>query len=483
MPTIPFNNTYVQLPASFYSKLSPAEVPAPQLVRLNAVLAAKLSIDADWLQSPEGVAVLSGNAVADGSEPLAQAYAGHQFGGYNPQLGDGRAILLGEIIGTDTCRYDMQLKGSGRTPYSRGGDGKAALGPVLREYILSESMAALGVPTTRALAAVTTGETVVRQDGPVPGAVFTRIAASHMRVGTFQFIAAKKDTNELRLLADYAIQRHFPKALTAEAPYVEFLNLVMRGQADLIAHWMSLGFIHGVMNTDNTAISGETIDYGPCAFMDNFHPQCVFSSIDVNARYSWGNQPSIAHWNLTRFAETLLPLLDEDTEPAIALAQATLDGFQGYFSQQYMARFRAKFGLPESAPDALIQDGLSLLANQQVDFTRFFRQLTLVAGGADEEELAAQFTDPASFKIWFGEWLRAVAGSPNVGQMQSANPLRIPRNHQVERAIQAAYQGDFSVFHQLVDALADPYSEHQSYREFERAPSAEERVHETFCGT
>lgn len=483
MPEIHFDNTYSQLPDSFYTKLSPAQVPAPKLVRLNSELAAKLSIDASWLKSAEGVAVLSGNTIADGSEPLAQVYAGHQFGGYNPQLGDGRAILLGETIGTDGQRYDIQLKGSGRTPYSRGGDGKAALGPVLREYILSESMAALGVPTTRALAAVITGETVVRQDGPLAGAIFTRIASSHIRVGTFQYIAAQKNLVELRTLADHTLQRHFPKALESETPYIAFLNQVIIAQADLIAHWMSLGFIHGVMNTDNTAISGETIDYGPCAFMDNFHPQCVFSSIDAKARYSWGNQPSIAHWNLTRFAETLLPLLADDTEQAIAIAQTSLDTFQEYFSKQYMERFRAKFGLPDTAPDSIIQDGLSLIANQQVDFTHFFRRLTQAANGGNKAELYELFTDSESFESWFSEWVIATTQSRNLEGMQNSNPIRIPRNHLVEQAIQAAYKNDFDPFNRLVDALATPFTEQEEYADLERAPQADEIVHETFCGT
>ncbi|MEO1857627.1 MAG: protein adenylyltransferase SelO, partial [Rubritalea sp.] len=423
MPIIQFDNTYAQLPESFYSKLSPAQVPAPKLVRVNSDLAAKLSIDAYWLQSPEGLAIFSGNATAEGSEPLAQAYAGHQFGGYNPQLGDGRAILLGEVTGTDSRRYDIQLKGSGRTPYSRGGDGKAALGPVIREYILSEAMAALGVPTTRALAAVSTGETVVRQEGPLPGAVFTRVASSHIRVGTFQYIAARKDISELRALADHTIQRHYPSALESETPYIEFLNQVITAQADLIAHWMSFGFIHGVMNTDNTAISGETIDYGPCAFMDDFHPQCVFSSIDANARYSWGNQPNIALWNLTRFAETLLPLLADETEQATTIAQTALESFQEYFATLYMRHFRAKFGLPDTAADSLVQDGLSLLANQQIDFTLFFRKLTQVANGATKGDWLSLFTNQAEASDWFTGWETETTSAMKLEKMRTVNPI------------------------------------------------------------
>ena len=310
---IRFDNTYAELPERFYVKQDPARVPAPKLIGINSKLAEELSIDPHWLESPEGVAMLAGNFIPDGAEPLAQAYAGHQFGGFVPQLGDGRAILLGEVNDKSNTRRDIQLKGSGRTPFSRGGDGKAALGPVIREYIVSEAMAALGVPTTRALGAVTTGESVLRQEGSLPGAVFTRVASSHIRVGTFQYFAAQKDTDSVRILADYAIARHYPSCLaTADpaAPYKAFLKCVVTAQAELIAQWMSLGFIHGVMNTDNTAISGETIDYGPCAFIDAFHPQCVFSSIDRQARYSWENQPNMALWNLSRLAETLLPLLD-----------------------------------------------------------------------------------------------------------------------------------------------------------------------------
>lgn len=483
MPAINFDNTYAKLPETFYTKLSPAQVAEPKLVRLNVELAETLSIDPEWLASPDGISVLSGNTIAEGSEPLAQAYAGHQFGGYNPQLGDGRAILLGEVIGTDSKRYDIQLKGSGRTPYSRGGDGKAALGPVIREYILSEAMAALGVRTTRALAAVTSGETVVRQDGPLDGAIFTRVASSHIRVGTFEFIAAKKNTADLRALADHTIQRHFPEALETDNPYISLLNHVITAQADLVAHWMSLGFIHGVMNTDNTAVSGETIDYGPCAFVDDFHPQCVFSSIDTKARYSWGNQPSIALWNLTRFAETLLPLFAENIEDAITIAESSLDTFQQYFSTQYMSRFRAKFGLPDSAPDDLVQDALSLLANQQVDFTLFFRQLTLVANGASKDKLLNLFADSSSLELWLNQWNKTTGQHIHLSKMKAANPILIPRNHRVEQAIQAAYDGDFSPFHRLVDALDNPYVEQDQYSDLEIPPLPEEVVRETFCGT
>ena len=392
-----FDNTYAQLPERFFARQQPARVPEPALVRLNLGLAAKLSLDTDWLQSADGVAMLAGNAMPEGAEPIAQAYAGHQFGGFVSQLGDGRAILLGEVVDTDGARRDLQLKGSGRTPFSRGGDGKAALGPVIREYIVSEAMAALGVPTTRALAAVTTGERIVRPDGLLPGAVFTRVAASHIRVGTFEYFRARNDVDALRLLADHAMARHYPDAAHAPHPYVALLESVATAQADLIAQWMSLGFIHGVMNTDNTAISGETIDYGPCAFMDAFHPRCVYSSIDSGGRYAWGSQPDIGLWNVTRFAETLLPLLSEDQSEAIRIAEAALSGYPGRFRSQYVARFRAKLGLPPEAPVELIEECLDLLAVQEVDFTLFFRHLTRVAGGGDPASACGDVFQPRAF--------------------------------------------------------------------------------------
>ena len=480
---ISFDNTYAKLPERFFAKQEPARVPEPTLVRLNRELAARLSIDTDWLESPEGVATLAGNAIPEGAEPIAQAYAGHQFGGFSPQLGDGRAILLGEVIDTDGARYDLQLKGSGRTYFSRGGDGKSALGPVLREYIVSEAMAALGVPTTRALAAVTTGEKVMRQEGPLLGAVFTRVAASHIRVGTFQYFLARNDTDALRLLADHAIARHYPDAAEAPAPYVALLESVAAAQADLIAQWMSLSFIHGVMNTDNTAISGETLDYGPCAFMDTFHSRCVFSSIDSGARYAWGNQPDIALWNLTRFAETLLPLLSEDLGTSTKLAEAALARYPEQFGGQYNARFRAKFGLPPEASVELIAECLDLLAAQEVDFTLFFRHLTRVAGGEDPERLATMFTSRGPFEEWFANWRREADPTQHLADMRAANPILIPRNHRVEQAIQSAYAGDFAPFHRLVDALAAPYAEQVDYADLETPPRPEEIVHETSCGT
>ena len=480
---ISFDNTYAKLPERFFVKQEPTRVPEAKLIRFNRELAAKLSIDADWLESADGVAMLAGNTIPEGAEPIAQAYAGHQFGGFSPQLGDGRAILLGEVIDTDGARYDLQLKGSGRTPFSRGGDGKSALGPVLREYIVSEAMAALGVPTTRALAAVTTGERVMRQEGPLLGAVFARVAASHIRVGTFQYFLARNDIDALRLLAEHVIARHYSAADDAPDPCVALLESVSAVQADLIAQWMSLGFIHGVMNTDNTAISGETIDYGPCAFMDAFHAQSVFSSIDSGARYAWGNQSDIGLWNLTRFAETLLPLLSEDPSKATKIAEAALSVYPERFGGQYIARFRAKFGLPREAPVDLIKECLDLLDTQAVDFTLFFRQLTRIAGGEDSQTLTAMFCSSERFKKWFAKWRREADPAKHLADMRAANPILIPRNHRVEQAIQSAYAGDFSQFHRLVDALAAPYADQAEYADLETPPRPEEIVHETFCGT
>ena len=481
--TIPFDNTYAQLPERFFAKQAPAHVPEPKLIRINRELAAKLSIDPDWLESAEGIDMLAGNSIAEGSEPIAQAYAGHQFGGFSAQLGDGRAILLGEIIDTDDARQDLQLKGSGRTIFSRGGDGKSALGPVIREYIVSEAMAALGVPTTRALAAVTTGEMVMRQEGPLPGGVFTRVAASHIRVGTFQYFLARNDVDALRTLADYTINRHYPDAAVLDNRYTALLDSAIAAQAKLIAHWMSLGFIHGVMNTDNTAISGETIDYGPCAFMDEFHPQKKFSSIDTGGRYAWGNQGDIGLWNLTRFAETLLPLISDDSEKAIGIAEASLDRFTDLFSTEYVTRFRAKIGISPEAPIPLIQEVLDLFASQKVDFTLFFRHLTKVAAGDPPETLTALFSDKAPFEQWLAKWHSEPAPANRLAEMQASNPILIPRNHRVEQAIQGAYRNDFSLFDRLVKAIANPYSEQSEYAGLETPPLPEEIVCETFCGT
>jgi len=481
---IPFDNTYAKLPAEFYAVQTPTAVDAPELIRVNHTLAEDLGMDPTWLESDAGVEVLAGNAVPEGAAPISQAYAGHQFAHFVPQLGDGRAILLGEVVTAKGHRYDIQLKGAGPTPWSRRGDGRSALGPVLREYIVSEAMHALGVPTTRALAAVTTGERVFR-DEMQAGGVFTRVASSHLRVGTFQYFAAREDTDALRILADYAIQRHYPVAAEAENPFVALLDAVIAAQSRLIPQWLGLGFIHGVMNTDNCAISGETIDYGPCAFMEEFHPQCVYSSIDQQGRYAWGNQPQIAQWNLTRFAETLLPLIDDDKDAAIKQAEESLAAFPTAFHRGYLDHFAAKLGLPrdqEGTPD-FIKTTLEKLGPQHVDFSLFFRHLTRVAAGEDAVDLVALWASETAARSWLEDWRELADSDARLEDMRAHNPVLIPRNHQVERAIQAGYRNDFAPFHRLVEALANPFAENSDYADLEAAAPPEERVTETFCGT
>lgn len=488
---IPFDNSYARLPEGFFARVEPVPVRAPRLIRLNAPLARELGLDPELLSSPEGVAVLAGREIAEGSEPLAAAYAGHQFGSFVPQLGDGRAVLLGEVVDRNGRRRDIQLKGSGRTPFSRGGDGRAALGPVLREYVVSEAMAAMGVPTTRALAAVATGEQVLRED-VLPGAVLTRVAESHIRVGTFQFFAVRRDAEALKRLADHAIVRHDPAAAEAPNPYAALLRGVTERQARLVARWMSLGFIHGVMNTDNMTISGETIDYGPCAFMDAYHPETVFSSIDRFGRYAYANQPGIALWNLARLAECLLPLFDPDGDAAVAIAQDVLGAFERVHAEAHLASFRAKLGLvsEEDGDRASAEDLLNRMAATGTDFTLFFRRLSNAAGDADETRaLRDLFSDPAAFDAWAEIWLARLARDPQTVEqrraaMKRANPARIPRNHRIEEAIAAAVErDDFAPFHALVDALADPFSDDPALAAYESPPRTEERVLQTFCGT
>jgi uncharacterized protein YdiU (UPF0061 family) len=440
------------------------------------------------------VEILAGNLVAEGSEPLAMAYAGHQFGHFVPRLGDGRANLLGEVLGRDGVRYDIQLKGSGPTPFSRGGDGRAALGPVLREYIVSEAMAALGLPTTRALAAVTTGERV-RRDTLLPGAVFTRVAASHLRVGTFQYFAAQGDTDGTRTLADYAIARHYPEAAQAEHPYRALLDGVVARQARLIAQWMLLGFIHGVMNTDNTSISGETIDYGPCAFMEAYDPAKVFSSIDHYGRYSYGNQPSAAHWNLARLAEALLPVLEQeagDGEAALASAKESLTAFGLQFEAARSAGLRRKLGLfTEREGDALLgQDLLTRMAANRADFTLTFRRLCDAAAGPEGDEgVRALFADPSAYDSWAVGWRRRLEEEAGPRQaraaaMRMANPAFIPRNHMVEAALNAAMERqDFQPFEELVDVVSRPYEDRPGLERYATPARPEECVRQTFCGT
>jgi uncharacterized protein YdiU (UPF0061 family) len=489
-----FANTYARLPERFYARINPTPVAAPSLVKLNRELARKLGLDPDELASPQGVEILAGNRVAEGSEPLAEAYAGHQFGHFVPQLGDGRANLLGEVLGRDGVRYDIQLKGSGRTPFSRGGDGRAALGPVLREYIVSEAMAALGVPTTRALAAVTTGERVLR-DTVLPGAVFTRVAASHLRVGTFQYFAARGDTEAIRILADYAIARHYPEAAQAKHPYRALLDGVIGRHARLVPQWLLLGFIHGVMNTDNTSISGETIDYGPCAFMEAYDPAKVFSSIDHQGRYAYGNQPRAAHWNLARLAEALLPLLQEEQgseEAALASAQEALAAFAPQFEAALAAGLGRKLGFltERDGDDSLAQDLLGRMAANQADFTLTFRRLCTAAIGPEGDEgVRTLFADPSAYDAWAAQWRRRLEEEPGSQQeraaaMRKANPAFIPRNHMVEEALDAAVERqDFQPFEQLLDVGSRPYEDRPELERYVTPARPEQCVSQTFCGT
>ncbi len=488
---IPFDNSYARLPERFYAHVNPTPVAAPHLIRINAGLAERLGIDAGELASPEGVEVLAGNRVPQGADPVALAYAGHQFGGFSPQLGDGRALLLGEVVGRDGMRRDIQLKGSGPTPFSRRGDGRAALGPVLREYLVSEAMAALGVPTTRALAAVTTGQAVIRER-PLPGAVLTRIGASHIRVGTFQYFAAQGDLEALRLLADYAIARHDPEAAAAAQPHRALLDGVIGRQADLVAQWMLIGFIHGVMNTDNTAISGETIDYGPCAFMDAYDPATVFSSIDHAGRYAFGNQPRIAHWNLTRLAEAMLPLLDTDETAAMTSAKEALSAFSPRFEAAYLGGLRRKAGLlTEREGDAdLLQDLLTLMAANGADFTLTFRGLCAAAAGPEgDAAVRALFEDGGAYDGWAARWRERLAAEPSdpaarAGAMRAVNPAVIPRNYLVEAALEAALErGDLGPFEELLAALEHPYEDRPRFERYAAKPGQPERAYRTFCGT
>lgn len=477
-----FDHSYTKLPSTFYTKQELKPVRAPGMVVLNDALAASLGLRAEALQSEEGVAVLAGNRVPEGAEPLAQAYAGHQFGHFT-MLGDGRAILLGEQITPTGERMDIQLKGPGRTPYSRGGDGRAALGPMLREYIISEAMHALGIPTTRSLAVVSTGQSVIREE-ELQGAILTRIAASHLRVGTFQYAAQFGSEGDLRALADYAMERHYPEAATADEPYLALLRAVIRRQAALITKWMMVGFIHGVMNTDNMTISGETIDYGPCAFMDAYDPATVFSSIDRQGRYAYGNQPPIAAWNLARFAEALLPLLHQEEDEAIKLAEGAIAEFPELYRGHWLTGMRAKLGLlgEEAKDEALAEDLLQLMQAHHADYTNTFRALTL---GKPEDTV---LHGSAKFNDWLARWQgRRERQGATMEQaqelMRRSNPAVIPRNHRVEEALAAAEDGDLSVMQRLLEALADPYSLTPGQEAYCTVPAKTDRPYRTYCGT
>ncbi len=488
---VPFNNSYARLPDRFFARVEPSSAQTPRLIRVNRHLALDLNLDPDWLQSPEGIALLTGKVIAPGSEPIATAYAGHQFGNFVPQLGDGRAILLGEVVDKSGKRRDLQLKGSGRTPFSRGGDGKAALGPVMREYIVSEAMAAMGIPTTRALSAATTGEMVVRETF-LPGAILARVASSHIRVGTFQFFAARGDKDGIRLLADHVIDRHYPEAAEAEKPYRTLLDSVIAAQANLIARWLLVGFIHGVMNTDNMSVAGETIDYGPCAFLDAYDPAAVFSSIDAHGRYAYANQPKIGLWNLTRFAETLIPLLNENQDAAVAEAEEALSAFPPLFQVAYERGIREKLGLSsEREGDAALSRGiLDLLAQNQVDFTLFFRRLANdQEEGRPNTDIRDLFIDPTTYDRWASGMARtSCARSAERRSAQNHDGRRqpglYPRNHRIEAAIQAAVaREDFAPFHELVHLLSRPFDDQPAFSHYAEPPQEDERVLETFCGT
>jgi uncharacterized protein YdiU (UPF0061 family) len=490
-PQFAFDNSYARLPEQFYARVRPTPVAEPGLLRLNRPVAEQLGLDADALSTPAGAAIFAGNLIPDGAEPIAMAYAGHQYAQFVPSLGDGRAILLGELIDRDGVRRDIHLKGAGRTPFSRMGDGRAVLGPVLREYVLGEAMAALGIPTTRALAMVATGEEVYRERIEI-GAVLVRVAAGHVRVGTFEYFARRGDAEAVKALADYVIQRHDPDCADADQPYQALLEQVVRRQAELIARWMLVGFIHGVMNTDNVAISGETIDYGPCAFMDAFHPQTVYSSIDRFGRYAWDQQPRIGYWNLTQLANCLLPLLADDEEEAKQRARAALDTYGKAFEAVYYGGLRAKLGLLDAraGDDDLALDLLGRMAAQQADFTNTFRALAEVAADdpATDAPVRAQFADPSAFDQWAVQWRERLAAQAQPDRerqaaMRAVSPAYIPRNHRVQQAIDAANDGDLGPLDRLLAVVSRPYEDQPEQTEYRQPPRPDEVVERTFCGT
>jgi serine/tyrosine/threonine adenylyltransferase len=497
MPTLPssdrfgfaFDNSYARDLEGFYVEWQGAAAPEPEILRLNKGLAIELGLNPAVLHTAEGAAILAGASTPVGASPLAMAYAGHQFGGFSPQLGDGRALLLGEVIDQNGNRRDIHLKGSGRTPFSRGGDGKAVLGPVLREYLMGEAMFALGIPTTRALAATATGAAVPRDGGLQAGAVLARVAASHLRVGTFQFFAARGEMDKLRQLTHYAIARHDPDLMGEPGNALLFLRAVIARQAKLIAQWMSVGFIHGVMNTDNMTISGETIDYGPCAFMDQYDPATVFSSIDRQGRYAYGNQPGIARWNLARLAETLLDFLDPEEDASIRIATTEVDAFGTIYEAEWLALMRAKLGLTTQAEGdlALAQGFLAAMAGQAADFTNSFRALADVLRG-DAGALRAEFTDPETAQNWQEAWQARLETEPmqateRAAAMDAVNPLYIPRNHRVEAALEAAGKGDMAPFETLLAVLSDPFTKRDGLAAYAQPAPESFGKYYTFCGT
>jgi serine/tyrosine/threonine adenylyltransferase len=488
-PQFNFDNSFARNLEGFFKFCSAEPATAPKLIQFNQKLAEELGLNPEALDSENGLAIFSGNKTAEGSQPLAQAYAGHQFGGFSPQLGDGRALLLGEVIDTQQQRRDIQLKGSGRTPFSRGGDGKAAIGPVLREYLIGEGMHALGIPTTRALAAVSTGDHVYREV-PLPGAVLTRVASSHIRVGTFQYAAARSELEKIRALADYSIQRHYPGATDAKNPYLAFFAAVSDSQSALLAHWMSIGFIHGVMNTDNMTISGETIDYGPCAFMDRYEAGTVFSSIDQNGRYAYANQPEILVWNLTRLAETLIPLVDPDKNKAIELLTHLIESIQPLYESYWFTRMRSKLGLftEDSIDSQLINDLLSIMENGNADFTLTFRYLSKALRG-DSKPVKQLFKEPNDFDDWEHRWKKrweqeGTNAETCARKMDRRNPIYIPRNHKVEEALAAASnRGDIEPFSKLLTIIKHPFDVVEGNEDYGEPAPVTDRPYRTFCGT
>jgi protein adenylyltransferase len=481
-PTVTLDDRFAREVPEMAVSWRAEEVPDPRLLVLNEPLAGELGFAIDWLRSPDGLRLLVGNAVPDGAAPVAQAYSGHQFGGFVPRLGDGRALLLGEVVDTEGRRRDLHLKGSGRTPFARGGDGLAAVGPMLREYVVSEAMHALGIPTTRSLAVVATGRSV-RRETPLPGAVLARVASSHLRVGSFQYARATGDVDLLRRLADHAITRHHPGAAEAEHPYLALYDAVVTAQASLVARWMLVGFVHGVMNTDNMTISGETIDYGPCAFMDAFDPATVYSSIDEGGRYAYRNQPLVAEWNLARLAEAMLPLFHDEEQQAVAMATESLGGFRRQYGEAWSAGMRAKLGLSDELEEAdvsgLTEDLLGLLQESHVDHTSFFRALGSAARG-DAEPARSLFLDLAGFDAWTERWRALV---PDPALMDRVNPVYIPRNHLVEEALTAATAGDLDPLGRLLDAVLAPFDQRPGLERYAAPAPQDFGVYRTFCGT
>ncbi len=490
-PIFVFSNSYARLPQHFFARVDPTPAPKPRMIWFNDALASELGFNGQGLAPDALAAVFAGNVAPPGAEPIAMAYAGHQFGNFVPQLGDGRAILLGEVMDRKGERRDVQLKGAGRTPFSRRGDGRAALGPVLREYLVSEAMHALGIPTTRALAAVSTGKPVYR-DRQLPGAVLTRVASSHIRVGTFQYFAARGDLEAVERLSDYVVHRHFPDARDAARPRLALLQAVAERQARLIARWMHVGFIHGVMNTDNTALSGETIDFGPCAFMDAYNPATSFSAIDELGRYAYANQPKIAQWNLARFAESLLPLLDPNPERAVELANEAITAFASRYQEHWLAGMREKLGLSGDADGDidLVRDLLQAMHENGADFTLTFRRLCAAAEDhTADDEARGLFENPDAYDHWAARWRSRLAvdgrePDARARAMRAVNPAFVPRNHRVEQALDAAIDdGDFSPFADLMTVLSQPYEDQPAFADYANPPRTRERVFRTFCGT